>query len=55
LERLSSLGGEYRPLVSRIEIQFLSAAGLAILDEHFVFPPGCVYCSILDRLIPPSG
>jgi hypothetical protein len=58
LERLLSLGDEYRLLVRRIEIRFLSAAALAILTEHFVFPPECVCCNILDRLpylFPPSG
>jgi hypothetical protein len=34
LERLLSLGDEYRPLLSRIPIRFLSATGLAILAEH---------------------
>jgi hypothetical protein len=55
LERLLSLGDEYRPLLRRIEIRFLSAAGLAILAQHFVFPPECVCCSILDRLVPPPS
>jgi hypothetical protein len=54
LERLLRLGDEYRPLLSRIEIRFLSAAALAILSEHFVFPPECVCCSILDLLLPPA-
>jgi hypothetical protein len=49
LERLLSLGDEYRPLVSRIEIRFLSAIGLVILAEHFAFPPECVSCRILDH------
>jgi hypothetical protein len=53
LEQLLSLGDEYRPLLSRIEIRFLSAAGLAIVAEHFFFPPECVCCTILDHLIPP--
>jgi hypothetical protein len=53
LEQLLSLGDEYHPLLNRIEIRFLSAAGVAILAEHFVFPPECVCCSILDRLLPP--
>jgi hypothetical protein len=52
-ERLLSLGDEYLPLLSRIAIRFLRAAGLAILAEHFVFPPECVFCGILDSLIPP--
>jgi hypothetical protein len=51
LEWILSLGDEYRPLVSRIEIRFLSADGLALLAEHFAFPPECVCCSILDRLL----
>jgi hypothetical protein len=58
LGRLLSLGDEYRPLLRWIEIRFLSAAGLAILAEHFVFPPECVFCGILDRMRdppPPSG
>jgi hypothetical protein len=58
LEWLLSLGDEYRPLLSRIEIRFLSATGLAILAEHFPFLPECVCCDILDRLrhlFPPSG
>jgi hypothetical protein len=58
LERLLSLGDEYRPLLSRIEIRLLNAAGLTILAEHFVFPPECMCCSILDRLLalpPPSA
>jgi hypothetical protein len=58
LERLLSFGDEYRPLLNRIAIGFLSAAVLAILAEHFVFPPECVCCGILDRLLhgpPPSG
>jgi hypothetical protein len=50
LGRLLSLGDEYRPLLSRIEIRFLSAAGLALLAEHFVFPPECVFSGILDQL-----
>jgi hypothetical protein len=52
LERLLSFGHEYRPLLSRIEIRFLSATSLAILAEHFAFPPECVCCSILDHLLP---
>jgi hypothetical protein len=57
LERLLSLGDEYRPLVSRIEIEFLSAAGLATLAEQFAFAPDWVCCSILDYLLHsiPSG
>jgi hypothetical protein len=61
LDQLLSLGDEYRSLLSRIESRFLSAAGLASLVEHFVFPPECVYCGILESLIlppvppPPSG
>jgi hypothetical protein len=53
LGRLLRLGDEYRPLLSRIEIRFLSVAGLAILAEHFAFPPECVFCSILGSLIHP--
>jgi hypothetical protein len=53
LERVLSLGDEYRPLVSRIAIRFLSAEGLAILAEHFAFPPECVFCGIVDSLLPP--
>jgi hypothetical protein len=53
LERLLSLGDEYRPLLSRIEIRFLSEAGLASLAEHFAFPPECMYWSILNSLLPP--
>jgi hypothetical protein len=41
------------PLLRRIEIQFLSATGLAILDEHFAFPPDCVCCGILHRRLHP--
>jgi hypothetical protein len=61
LEQLLSLGDEYRPLVSRIDIRFLSPAGLALLAEHFVLSPECVCCGILDLLLhpppppPPSG
>jgi hypothetical protein len=52
-----SLGDEYRPLLSRIEIRFLTPAGLALLAEHFAFPPEGVFCGILDhlRIPPPSG
>jgi hypothetical protein len=50
VERLLSLGDGYRPLLGRIEIRFLSAAALAIVAEHFVFPPEWVFCGILDRL-----
>jgi hypothetical protein len=50
-----SLDDEYRPLLSRIEIRFLSGAGVAILAEDFFFPPECVCCGILDSLIPLSG
>jgi hypothetical protein len=46
-----SLGDEYRPLLSRIELRFLSVTGLAILVEHFFFPPECVCYGILDRLL----
>jgi hypothetical protein len=53
LKRLLSLGDEYRPLLSRIEIRFLSAPGLAILAEHFVFLPECVCFGILHRLLHP--
>jgi hypothetical protein len=53
LERLLGLGDEYRPLVNRIEIRFLTASGLAILAGHLVFPPECVCCGILDHLLPP--
>jgi hypothetical protein len=49
------LGDEYRPLLRRIESQFLSAAGLVIVAEHFVFLPECVCCSILNFLLPPRG
>jgi hypothetical protein len=53
-----SLREEYRPLLNRIEIRFLSASGLAILIEHFAFLPECVCWGILDCLLhppPPSG
>jgi hypothetical protein len=50
LERLLNLDDEYSPLLSRIEIGFLSPSGLAILAERFAFPPECVCCGILDRL-----
>jgi hypothetical protein len=53
LERLSSLGDEYRPLLSRIEIRFLSAAALAILAQNLAFLPECVCCSIMDHLLHP--
>jgi hypothetical protein len=58
LGRLLSLGDEYCPLLSRIEIRFLSATSLAILAEHFPLLPECVCCGILDHLLhvfPPSG
>jgi hypothetical protein len=51
LERLLSLGDDYRPLLIRIEIRFLSALGLAILAERFAFLPECVCCSVLDGLL----
>jgi hypothetical protein len=51
LERLLSLGDEYRPLLSRIELRFLSVTGLAMLAEHFFFPSECVCYGILDRLL----
>jgi hypothetical protein len=54
LKGLLSLGDEYRPLLSRIEIRFLSAAGLAILSKHFAFPPECVFCGALYRLLHPA-
>jgi hypothetical protein len=41
MERLVSLGDEYHPLLSRIDIRFLSPAGLADLAEHIAFPPEC--------------
>jgi hypothetical protein len=56
LERLLSLGDESRPLLRRIEILFLSPAGLAIQAEHFAFPSECVCYGTLDhlfRLFPP--
>jgi hypothetical protein len=49
------LGDEYPSLLSRIETRFLSAAGLVILAEHFVFPPEWVCCSILDSLLHPAS
>jgi hypothetical protein len=51
LGRLLSLGGEYRPLLNRIEMRFLNAAGLEMLAEHFPFPHECVVCGILDCLL----
>jgi hypothetical protein len=39
LKRLLSLGDEYRPLLRRIEMRFLTAAGVAALAEHLAFPP----------------
>jgi hypothetical protein len=54
LGRLLSLGDEYRPLLNRIDIRFLSAGGLALLTEHFVLPPECVCCRILCRLLHPT-
>jgi hypothetical protein len=36
------LGPSYRNLVRHIQISFLSAAGLSLLDEHFDFPPESV-------------
>jgi hypothetical protein len=50
LERLLSLGDEYHPFLRWIEIGFVSATGLAILAEHFVFLPECIYWGIPDRL-----
>jgi hypothetical protein len=50
LERLLSLGDEYRPLLRRIESRFLSATGLTILTECFASLPECILYSILDRL-----
>jgi hypothetical protein len=58
LERVLGLGDEYRPLLDRIEIRFLSATGLAIVAGHFAFLPECVFCSILGSLrslFPSSG
>jgi hypothetical protein len=52
LGRLLSLGDEYRPLLKWIEMRCLSEAALVILAEHFTFPPECVFCSVLDRLLP---
>jgi hypothetical protein len=49
LKRFLSLDNEYHPLLRWIEIRFLSAAGLAILAEHFAF----ALDSLLHRLIPP--
>jgi hypothetical protein len=50
-ERLLSFGDEYHPPLSRTEIQFLSAAGLAVLAEHFAFPPECICGAILNHLL----
>jgi hypothetical protein len=55
LKRLLNLDDEYRPLLRRIAIVFLSAAGLAILVEHLAFPPEYVFSGILDQLIRLSG
>jgi hypothetical protein len=38
LDRLLSLGDEYRPLLRWIEIRFLSATGLAVLTEDLESP-----------------
>jgi hypothetical protein len=53
LQRLLTPGNEYCLLLSRSEIRFLSAAGLAILIEHFAFPPECVCYGNLDCLLRP--
>jgi hypothetical protein len=58
LWRLLIFGDEYRQLLSRVEIRFLSATGLALLAEHLVFLPECLFCGILDSLFflfPPSS
>jgi hypothetical protein len=39
LRRILSLGDEYRPILRWIDIRFLGATGLAIMTEHFAFPP----------------
>jgi hypothetical protein len=52
LERLLSLGEEYRPLLRWIEIRFLSAASFTALMEHLEFAADWVWCYIADRLIP---
>jgi hypothetical protein len=53
LKRLLSVGDEYSSLLRWIEVQFLSAAGVAALAEHFLFPPEGLCCSILGRVLPP--
>jgi hypothetical protein len=53
LKRLLSFGDEARPPMSRIAMRFLSVVGLAILAEHFVFPPKYVFCGIMDPLLHP--
>jgi hypothetical protein len=53
LERILSLGEEYRPLLRRIEMRFLSDAGLAKLAQHFACPTEWVWRGIPDRPIPP--
>jgi hypothetical protein len=50
LHQLLGLGDEYRPLLRRIEMRFLSAAGFATLAEYSGFPPECVWCGVVDRL-----
>jgi hypothetical protein len=55
LDRLLSLGDEYRPLLRWIEIRFLSATGLAALTEDLESPPECLWLGIRDRLIPPPA
>jgi hypothetical protein len=50
LERILSLGEEYRPLLRRIEMRFLSAAGIAALVDHFAIPLESVSCGVTDLL-----
>jgi hypothetical protein len=49
LSRLLGLSDEYRPLLRRIAIRFLSATGVAIVAEHCAFSPEYVCCGILDH------
>jgi hypothetical protein len=53
LERLLSLGGDYHPLLRRVELRFLSAAGLEVLVEHMEAPGEWVWRGIADRLSAP--
>jgi hypothetical protein len=53
LKKLLNLGEDYVPLLRRIAIEFLSTTGLAIMAEHFVFPPEWVCCAVVGRFLHP--